>query len=70
MKLSRNIDLGKSLRQVFGDDPRTYSISSTEFVGDDAGNLKAVRTVDIVVRKNVKNAHADSLIQKIAGVAK
>jgi glutamate synthase (NADPH/NADH) small chain len=31
----------------FGEDPRVYSISSTEFVGDDAGNLKAVRTVDV-----------------------
>jgi NAD(P)H-dependent glutamate synthase small subunit len=36
--------------QVFGDDPRTYSISSTEFVGDDAGNLKAVRTVDVEMK--------------------
>ena len=34
----------------FGDDPRTYSISSTEFVGDDAGNLKAVRTVDVEMK--------------------
>ena len=36
--------------QVFGDDPRTYSISSTEFVGDDDGNLKAVRTVDVEMK--------------------
>jgi len=34
----------------FGQDPRIYSISSTEFVGDDAGNLKAVRTVDVVMK--------------------
>ena len=25
---------------MFGEDPRTYSISSTEFVGDADGNLK------------------------------
>jgi NAD(P)H-dependent glutamate synthase small subunit len=31
----------------YGEDPRTYSISSTEFVGDAQGNLKAVRTVDV-----------------------
>jgi glutamate synthase (NADPH/NADH) small chain len=36
--------------QVFGEDPRTYSISSTEFVGDDNGNLKAVRTVDVEMK--------------------
>jgi NAD(P)H-dependent glutamate synthase small subunit len=36
--------------QVFGSDPRTYSISSTEFVGDDDGNLKAVRTVDVEMK--------------------
>jgi NADPH-dependent glutamate synthase beta subunit-like oxidoreductase len=31
----------------FGADPRTYSISSTEFVDDGQGNLKSVRTVDV-----------------------
>jgi len=36
--------------QVFGEDPRTYSISSTEFVGDENGNLKAVRTVDVEMK--------------------
>lgn len=36
--------------QVFGADPRTYSISSTEFVGDENGNLKAVRTVDVEMK--------------------
>jgi NAD(P)H-dependent glutamate synthase small subunit len=34
----------------FGDDPRVYAISSTEFVGDAAGNLTAVRTVDVELR--------------------
>ncbi len=31
----------------FGRDPRVYSISSTEFVNDGAGNVKAVRTTDV-----------------------
>jgi len=34
----------------FGNDPRIYAISSTEFVGDARGNLKAVRTIDVVLR--------------------
>jgi NADPH-dependent glutamate synthase beta subunit-like oxidoreductase len=36
--------------QRFGDDPRIYSISSTEFVGDEHGNLKAVRTVAVEMK--------------------
>lgn len=36
--------------EKFGDDPRVYSISSTEFVGDDNGNLKAVRTVAVEMK--------------------
>ncbi|MCZ6640132.1 MAG: glutamate synthase subunit beta [Gammaproteobacteria bacterium] len=32
---------------LFGGDPRVFSISSTEFIGDDNGNLKAIRTVDV-----------------------
>jgi NAD(P)H-dependent glutamate synthase small subunit len=35
----------------FGDDPRVYSISSTEFVGDGNGNLKAVRTIDVEMKE-------------------
>lgn len=34
---------------VFGADPRTYSILSKEFVGDDEGKLCAVRTVQVAV---------------------
>ena len=33
---------------LFGDDPRVYSISSTEFVDDGNGRVKAIRTVDVV----------------------
>ena len=31
----------------FGEDPRVYLISSSEFVGDSAGRVRAVRTVDV-----------------------
>ncbi|MGE3462090.1 MAG: glutamate synthase subunit beta, partial [Pseudomonadales bacterium] len=34
----------------FGQDPRTYSISSTEFVVDGAGNHKAERTEDVQMK--------------------
>ncbi len=34
----------------FGDDPRVFSVSSTEFIGDENGNLKAVRTVDVTLK--------------------
>ncbi len=37
-------------RHRFGEDPRIYSISSTEFVGDDHGNVTAVRTVDVQMK--------------------
>jgi len=33
----------------FGEDPRVYCISSTEFVGDDHGKLMAVRTIDVMM---------------------
>ncbi len=39
----------------FGNDPRTYSISSKEFVGDAAGNLTGVKTVQLEwVKENGK----------------
>lgn len=31
----------------FGDDPRTYCILSKGFIGDDKGNLKGIRTVNV-----------------------
>jgi len=34
----------------FGDDPRTYAISSTEFVDDGHGRVRAVRTVDVEMK--------------------
>ncbi len=34
----------------FGEDPRIYCIDSLEFVGDDHGNVKAIRTIDVEVK--------------------
>ena len=36
--------------EVQGDDPRIYSISSLNFIGDDDGNLTGVRTVEVEMR--------------------
>ena len=37
---------------VFGEDPRTYSVRTKEFVGDDEGNVKALVTVDVEISKD------------------
>jgi glutamate synthase (NADPH/NADH) small chain len=42
------LDYGqKEAKAKFGDDPRTYSVMTKRFVGDEAGNLQAVHTVDV-----------------------
>lgn len=42
------LDYGqKEAQAVFGDDPREYLISTKEFIGDDDGNLQALKTVDV-----------------------
>lgn len=42
------LDYGQEeAKAVFGDDPRIYEIMTKEFVGDDDGNLKGVKTVRI-----------------------
>jgi len=44
------VDYGhEEASEHYGADPRTYSILSRDFIGDDDGNLKAVRTVNIAV---------------------
>ena len=35
---------------VFGKDPRSYGLMATEFIGDDDGNLRAVRTIDVELK--------------------
>ncbi len=48
---------------TFGADPRVYAISSTEFVSDENGNLRAVRTVDVELKagkfENIPNSERE-----------
>ncbi|MEM9741646.1 MAG: glutamate synthase subunit beta [Pseudomonadota bacterium] len=45
------VDYGhEEAAQRYGDDPRVYGISSTEFVGNAQGELVAIRTVDVEFR--------------------
>lgn len=37
---------------VFGDDPRAYSVQTTELLGDEAGRVRGLRTVDVAWRAN------------------
>jgi glutamate synthase (NADPH/NADH) small chain len=42
------LDYGQAEAQaIFGDDPRTYAVMSTEFLGDDQGQLGGLRTVQV-----------------------
>ena len=49
--------------EMFGADPRVFSISSTEFIGDGNGNLQAVRTVDVEFKdgkfENIPNSERE-----------
>jgi len=45
------VDYGHGeVRAVFGQDPRVYSVLADEFIGDDEGNVKAIRTVDVELK--------------------
>jgi glutamate synthase (NADPH/NADH) small chain len=37
---------------IFGTDPRTYQIMTTEFLGDDDGRVEAIRTIQVAWRSN------------------
>jgi glutamate synthase (NADPH/NADH) small chain len=50
--------------QVFGADPRTYSIMTTEFLGDENGRLEAIRTVQGAWRGN---GHGRPRLEELAG---
>ena len=44
------VDYGhEEASHIQGEDPRVYSISSLNFIGDNAGNLTGVRTVDVAL---------------------
>ncbi|MEM1433893.1 MAG: glutamate synthase subunit beta [Pseudomonadota bacterium] len=45
------VDYGhEEAAERYGDDPRVYGISSTEFVGNESGELVAIRTVDVAFK--------------------
>lgn len=50
----------------FGDDPRNYDILTKEFIGDEQGNVKGIRTVNIEWRKQNGNMQ----FEEIAGSEK
>ena len=42
------VDYGQQeAAHLFGQDPRTYSVMTREFLGDDRGNVRGVRTIDV-----------------------
>ncbi len=47
----------------FGDDPRQYCIETVEFIGDDDGNLQALRTVEVDWSKPVENGPPFSRVE-------
>ena len=53
--------------QVFGADPRTFTIMTTEFLGDDAGHLEAIRTVRVAWQGN---GHGRPRLEELAGTEK
>ena len=58
------VDYGhEEAHEHFGQDPRTYSILSREFIADENNNVKAVRTVNIAVGE-------DGRFQELAGTEK
>jgi glutamate synthase (NADPH/NADH) small chain len=52
---------------IFGADPRTYAIMTTEFLGDDAGHVEAIRTVQVSWRSN---GHGRPRLEELPGTDK
>jgi glutamate synthase (NADPH) small chain len=50
--------------QVFGADPRTYSIMTKDFLGDENGQVEAIRTVQVAWRGN---GHGRPRLEELAG---
>ncbi|MDJ0755093.1 MAG: glutamate synthase subunit beta [Ardenticatenaceae bacterium] len=52
------LDYGqKEAKALYGEDPRQFSILTTEFVGDENGQLAAIKTVDVVWRDDPHGGH-------------
>jgi glutamate synthase (NADPH/NADH) small chain len=52
---------------IFGADPRTYAIMTTEFLGDDAGHVEAIRTVQVAWHSN---GHSRPRLEELPGSEK
>ena len=51
------IDYGhEEVRMKFGKDPRLFCVSCKEFIGDENGNIKALKTVNVEWTKDEKGA--------------
>ena len=54
------IDYGhEESSQTFGSDPRVYSISGKEFLRDEKGNLKGIRTIEVENFKEIEGTEKD-----------
>lgn len=53
--------------QIFGADPRTYTIMTTEFLGDDDGHVQAIRTIQVAWRGN---GHGRPRLEELPGTEK
>jgi len=53
--------------QIYGTDPRTYSIMTKEFLGDDDGRVEAIRTVQVAWHGN---GHGRQRLEELAGTEK
>ena len=53
--------------QIFGADPRTYTIMTTEFLGDDDGHVQEIRTIQVAWRGN---GHGRPRLEELPGTEK
>ena len=58
------VDYGHAERKaVFGEDPRQFAIETIEFIGDENGNVKALKTIDVDWSKPVENGPPFSRVE-------
>lgn len=51
----------KEAMSLFGKDPREFSTASKEFIGDDSGHVRAVRTIGVKWTKNNSQWHMEEI---------
>jgi len=52
---------------IFGRDPREFAILTKEFLGDDRGNLRAVKTIHVEWVREGSNGHSAFRMKEISG---